>query len=63
MLPGGLACIVGGAAVVCGREEGDEVALGEALKAVHDTLVRSHNHLQVVGLHTAHARQTHLAGA
>lgn len=48
--------IVRCAAVIGGREEGDEVALRKALKAVHDALVRPHYHLQVVGLHstTAH---------
>jgi hypothetical protein len=35
-------------AVVCGREERDEVALGEALKAVHDALVGAHDHLEAV---------------
>ena len=51
-----------GARIVCrptviGRgEKGDEVALGKALKAVHHTLVRPHNHLQVVGLHDASHR-------
>jgi len=42
--------VVGGAAVVGGAEEGDQVALGEALEAVHDALVRAHDHLQVVVL-------------
>ena len=52
-------CIVCCAAVVGGREEGDEVALRKALKAVHDALVRPHYHLQVVGLHstTAHTHE------
>eukprot|EP00983_Pelagomonas_calceolata_P034785 1089859-Pelagomonas_calceolata.AAC.4 len=36
------------AAVVGGREEGYQVALGKALKAVHHTLMRTHYHLQVV---------------
>ena len=44
------ACVVGGAAVVGGREERDEVALRKALKAVHHALVRAHYHLQVVHL-------------
>ncbi len=33
------------------------MALSKALKAVHDTLMRSHNHLQVVGLHHNSAGQ------
>ena len=40
--------IVGCAAVVGGREKRDEMALGESLEAVHDALMRPHNHLQVV---------------
>ena len=53
---GGLACIVGSATVVGGGEEGDEVALGKALKAIHDALVRAHYHLQVVGLRHSSAQ-------
>ena len=44
------ACVVGGAAVVGGGEQRDEVALRKALEAVHDALVRAHNHLQAVHL-------------
>jgi hypothetical protein len=40
--------IVGRAAVVRRRKQGDQVALGEAFKAVHDALVRADDHLQVV---------------
>ena len=39
-------CIACSAAVVGGREEGDQVPLGKALEAVHDTLVSPHDHLQ-----------------
>ncbi len=45
------------AAVVGGGEERDEVPLGKALKAVHDALVRAHNHLQPVGLRGAGEEQ------
>lgn len=45
-----LACIVGGAAVVGGREERDQVTLSEAFKAVHDALMGTDNHLQLVVL-------------
>ena len=48
---GRLTCIVGRAAVVRGRKKRNEVALCKALKAIHDALMRSHNHLQVVCLH------------
>jgi hypothetical protein len=44
------ACVAGSAAVVGGREERDEVALGKALEAVHHALVRAHDHLQPVVL-------------
>lgn len=43
--------IVGCAAVVGGREQRDEVPLGKSLKAIHDALVCSHNHLQLIVLH------------
>ena len=42
---GGHACVACSAAVVGGREQRDQVALGKALKAVHHALVRPHNHL------------------
>ena len=43
-------CIVGSAAVVGSREEGYQMALRKALKAVHHTLVGSHDHLQSIHL-------------
>ena len=43
-----LTCVVSRAAVVGGREEGDEVALRKALKPIHDALVRPYDHLQVI---------------
>ncbi len=43
-------CIVGGAAVIGSGEEGYQMALRKALKAVHHTLVRSHDHLQSIHL-------------
>ena len=62
-----LTCIVGSATVVGGGEEGDEVALCETLEAVHDTLMRPYNHLQLVVLQEALAksgsRRTRLTNA
>lgn len=48
------ACVTCRAAVVGGAEERDQVALRKALKAVHDALVRAHNHLEVVALQQGH---------
>ena len=43
-----LTCVVCGPAVVCRREQSDEVSLRESLEAVHDALVRADNHLELV---------------
>lgn len=43
--------VAGCATVVCGAEQCDQVSLGKTLKAIHDTLMSTHDHLQVVGLH------------
>lgn len=44
-------CIVCCSAVVGSGEQRYEMALGKAFKAIHDTLMCSNDHLQVVDLH------------
>ena len=43
-----LTCVVGGPAVVCRREQRDQVPLRESLETIHDALVRADDHLELV---------------